>query len=168
MHLRDRCGGQRLPVEALENGVDGLAVGGLQDRDGLFRRERRYRVLQFRQLVGDVRRQQVAARRNRLAELDEDRAQLFQCEANALASRGAAVAAPWREVEEKAQRAQQVRRGDELIEAVLDQDPLDADQPEEGLAPHHRVWSRSRLTLAASRSTSSRSSLTRFENCSTS
>jgi hypothetical protein len=101
MHLCDRRGRQWLAVEASENRVDGFSVGGLQYRDGLFRGKRRHGVLQLGQLIGDVRRQQVAARRNRLAELDEYRPEFLEREADALALRCAAVPAPRREIEEK-------------------------------------------------------------------
>ena len=49
--------------------------------------ERRDAVLQQRQFVGDVRRHQVAARRQDLPELDEDRPELLQRQAQARAAR---------------------------------------------------------------------------------
>ena len=52
-----------------------------------FRRERRYAILQFRQLVGDIEWQQVAARGQHLAELDENRPQRFKRLAQAFATR---------------------------------------------------------------------------------
>jgi hypothetical protein len=50
-------------------------------------RKRRHLVLQLRQLVGDVLGQQVAARRQHLAELDEHGPEFFQGTAQALAAR---------------------------------------------------------------------------------
>ena len=67
----------------LKTCVDRLAVDARQRRDHLFGRERRHAVLQLGELVGDVERQQVAPRREHLAELDEDRPQLLQGEAQA-------------------------------------------------------------------------------------
>jgi len=46
--------------------------------DGQIGRERRHAVLQFRQFVGDVGRHQIAPRGQHLAELDEDRPEVFQ------------------------------------------------------------------------------------------
>ena len=54
---------------------------------GLGRRERRHAVLQLGQFVGQVQRQQVAPRRQHLAELDEDRPQPLQRQAQAHAAR---------------------------------------------------------------------------------
>jgi hypothetical protein len=108
VHLRDRRGSQRLPVEALENRIDGLVVGRLEDSERLLRGKRGYRILQLRQFVRDIGRQQVAAGRDCLAELDEDRSEFLECETDALALRRAAVTAPRRQVEEKTQRPKQV------------------------------------------------------------
>ena len=78
VHLRDRGGRQRLLVEAARtvrsSGRPKLrSMAGARQRAG----KRRHLVLQLRQLVGDVGRQQVAARGQRLAELHEDRPQLL-------------------------------------------------------------------------------------------
>ena len=48
-------------------------------------------ILQLGQFVGDVRRQQIAACRQRLAELDENRSEFLECEANSCAQRFAGV-----------------------------------------------------------------------------
>ncbi len=159
VHLRDRGGGERRYVEALEHIADRLVVGRLDDLDRLLGRERRHGVLQFRQLVGDVGRQQVAARRDRLAELDEDRAEFLERQADALADRRRAVAAARRQVEQETQRPQQVRLLDDVVEAVLDQHALDRDQAKQCAAARHQSCSRRRMR-AASRSTSSRSAST--------
>ena len=54
--------------------------------------EGRHAVLQLREFVGDVGRQQVAPRREDLPELDEDRAEFLEREPQALAARAAAGA----------------------------------------------------------------------------
>jgi hypothetical protein len=56
------------------------------------RRKRRHAVLQQGQFVGDVGRQQVAPGRQHLAELDEDRPEVLQRLAQALAARRRQVA----------------------------------------------------------------------------
>ena len=92
VHLRDRGAGHRLALEAGEDRVDRPAEGALDGRDGHAGIERRHPVLQPRQFVGDVGRQQVAPGRQHLAELHEDRAQVFQRLAQALAARRAQIA----------------------------------------------------------------------------
>jgi hypothetical protein len=78
MHLRHRGGGHRAALEAGEDLVHRLAVGLLQLRDRLFGGKGRHAILQSRQFVGDVQRQQVATGGKHLAELDEDRTQVLQ------------------------------------------------------------------------------------------
>ncbi len=78
MHLRDRRGGDGVAIERLEHLVDGLPVEPVERRDDLVGRKRRHAVLQLRELVGDVERDQVAPRREHLPELDEDRAQILE------------------------------------------------------------------------------------------
>ena len=78
MDLRDRRARDRHAVEAQEDFVDRPAVDALERREHLLDRERRHAVLQLRELVGDVGRQEIAARRQHLAELDEDRPERFQ------------------------------------------------------------------------------------------
>ena len=60
---------------------NGFAVSGFQHRDGLRGREWRHLILQLGKFVGDVGRYQVAARGQHLAELDEDRPERFQRQA---------------------------------------------------------------------------------------
>ena len=114
-----------------------IAVSVVDNLDSLFGRERWDRVLQFRQLVGDVGGQQVAACRDGLAELDEDRSKLLERKANAFAEGRSAVAASRSQVEEEAQGAQQVRFLDDVIEPVLHQYALDREQAEKGTAVRH-------------------------------
>ncbi|MCY1205597.1 hypothetical protein D9M72_171490 [compost metagenome] len=81
--LGHRGRGQRLDVEAGEHLADPGAQLFLDTRDGLLRGERRYLVLQAGQFIGDIGRHQVAASGEQLAELDEDRAEVFQRQAQA-------------------------------------------------------------------------------------
>ncbi len=62
MHLGHRGRGHRGALEVGEDLVHRLAVGLLQLGDGQFRGKGRHAILQARQFVGDVQRQQVAAR----------------------------------------------------------------------------------------------------------
>ena len=132
MHLRNGGRGERRLLEAREHQRQRAAVGALD----LLPRERagkgRHAVLQLRELVGDVGRQQVAARGDRLAELHEDRAELFEREAQPLAAahRPAALEPhPWGEKEQEAQRPVEVRGAHVVVQAVLEQHALDLDEP---------------------------------------
>ena len=83
VHLRHRRRGQGLDVEAAEHLADLLAQLFFDQRHRLLRIERRHAVLQQHQLVGDVFGQQVAAGGEDLPELDEDRPQILQRQAQA-------------------------------------------------------------------------------------
>jgi hypothetical protein len=78
VHLRDRRRRQRAPVERREQPVGRLAQFTIDDREHLRRRQRLDVVLQTRQLERDRRGDQVGARRQQLAELDEDAARFLQ------------------------------------------------------------------------------------------
>ena len=84
VYLRDGRRGERRGIELLEYLFHRLPVGAPDELARDVSREGRHAVLQFRQLIGDVRRQQVTARRHGLAELDENRSQLFEREAQPL------------------------------------------------------------------------------------
>lgn len=58
-----------------------LAVSGLDLRLNRFKREGRDAILEPGEFIGDVRRQEVAAGRQNLAEFDENRPQRFECQA---------------------------------------------------------------------------------------
>ena len=90
--LRDRRARGGRPVELREHLVHRLAVAAVQRRDHLLGRERRHRVLQLRELVRDVRRQEVAPRRQHLAELHEDRPERLEREPQAHRARSRQVA----------------------------------------------------------------------------
>ncbi len=76
--LRHRCARHRLRVELLEYLGDRLAERALDLGDGELSRKRRHLVLELGQLVGEVGGQQIAARREHLSELDEDRSESFE------------------------------------------------------------------------------------------
>ena len=141
MHLRDRGRGERGVLEAREHFGERPAVGALQTRARHRGRERRHPVLQLRELIGDVRRQQVATGRDRLAELDENRAQLDQRQAQVRPARAGAAARrpdPRGQQQQQAQRPVQMRGPHQLIEPMPQQHPLDAHQAHKDPQPHDR------------------------------
>ena len=157
MDLRNGCGGQRRRFEGAEDLAERLAEGFLDHGDGDCAGEGRHPILQFRQFIGDVDRQQIAPRRQRLAEFHENRAQLLERQAQPLAARAADAAlepGPRREIEEIAQRPVQMGGAHEIIEPVPDQRPLDLQQPGEHPQLHQRALARcsSRVRRASIRS----------------
>jgi hypothetical protein len=86
VHLADRRGGDRLAVELEEEALDREAEVVLDDALDLLVREGAYVVLQAAELGDDVRRQDVRAHREQLAELDEGRAELVEELAEVLAA----------------------------------------------------------------------------------
>ena len=95
VHLRDRSRRQRRVVEARVAARRSARRARVSiDRARLAVRERRDAILQQRQLVGDVGRHQVAARRQDLPELDEDRPELGQRQSRSRAPRGSAAMSP--------------------------------------------------------------------------
>jgi hypothetical protein len=101
--------------------------------------ERRDPVLQLRQLIGDVDGQQVAARRQGLAEFHEDRPELLEREPQPLAARDAGAAlkpGPRRQIEQEPQRPVQMRRAHEIVEAVPNQRALDLQQAADDAQAH--------------------------------
>ena len=131
VHLRDRRGRERLFVELREHLFGGAAVRSLDDRARDAAVERRHAILELREFVGDVDRQQIAPRGQRLAELHEDRPQLLERETQAFAARRVAAAhrpGPRRQQEQEAQRPVQVGGAHELVEPVTHQHPLDLDE----------------------------------------
>jgi len=95
VHLGDGGRRQRRLIEVREHLAQGSGIGALEALPGHAARERRHPVLQFDQLIGDVRRQEVTTGRDRLTELDEDRSELDQRPAQILAARaGVAPRAP--------------------------------------------------------------------------
>ena len=80
VHLRQGGGGEGLFIERGENLSDGFAGARLDTRDRGLCRKGRHAVLELREFVGEIRRQQVAPGGEDLAELDEDRAEILDCE----------------------------------------------------------------------------------------
>jgi hypothetical protein len=130
MHLGHRSRRERLVLEAGEAVVDRHAERLLDQRHRRRRIEWRHMVLQQNQLVGDLRWQQIAADRDRLAELDEQRAELLECEADALAERPLAPATERQQPIQPAERPEQVGGSHDLVEPVAYQRSLDRHQPE--------------------------------------
>jgi hypothetical protein len=84
--LADRRGGERRPVELDEEALDRLPELFLDHTLDVFVGEGTHVVLQAAELGDDVRREDVGAHREQLAELDEGRAQLVEELAEVLAS----------------------------------------------------------------------------------
>ncbi|MCY1528890.1 hypothetical protein D9M68_640120 [compost metagenome] len=129
VYLGDRGGGQRLAVEAREQAGDLGAELFLDQRHRVLGIERRHLVLEEGQLVGDVRRQQVAAGRQQLAELDEDRPEVLQRQAQAFAARQvqlpARQPAPGQQEARGGQPPGQRQGEQQVVEAVADDHALD-------------------------------------------
>ena len=78
MHLRDRRAGNRLSLERFQYVLDRLAIDAGERCNHQLGRERRDLILEFGELVGDVRGEQIAPGGQHLPELDEDRAEVLQ------------------------------------------------------------------------------------------
>src|SRR5690606_24104473 len=171
MHLGDRRGGERLALEMREDLGDRTVERTLEQRERDVRRERRHLVLELRELVRELGRQQVAARRHGLAELHVDRPELLEREPEPLPERPRLDRRPGQELLQPRERPEQVGVPDDLVEPVAEQRPLDAQESERQpqAAERHQVVSTSarahetrvrarRISMRASiRSTSSRS-----------
>ena len=122
---------ERRGIEAREELRDRPAERGLDARLGERAVEGRDAVLELRELVGDVGRQQVAPRRDDLAELHEDRPEVLERAPQALAARAAAARepGPGRQPEDEAQRAVEVGRAHVVVEPVAHQHAVDGEQP---------------------------------------
>ena len=125
VHLRHRRARDRRPVERPEHGVHRLPVQPREFREHLFRRERRHAVLQLGELVGDVLRQQVAPGRQHLPELDEDRPEVLEREAQPLRERRRRVAPESEGARRRPHGPEALVAGQELVEAVLERDDDD-------------------------------------------
>src|SRR5687768_636868 len=78
MHLGNRRARQGGLIKSGKERLQRLAKRALYLSHCQFRSKRRHLVLELCQLVSDVERQQVAPRRQHLAELDEDRAERLE------------------------------------------------------------------------------------------
>ena len=135
MHLRHRGARDRRAVERLEHLVDRLPEAALERRDHLFDRERRHAVLQLRELVGNVGRQQVAPRGQHLPELHEDRSQRLEGQPQPDRARLAQVAPEQHAVDPRAHRAQALVRQQDVVQPEADRDSRDAGEAQDPHAP---------------------------------
>ena len=161
VHLGDGGGGQRVAVEACEQAVGGLAEAAFHLGQRLFSGERRHFVLELGQLLPDVRRQQVLAGGEGLAELDEDRTQILQRLPDPVPACRLVPARPpggRRQPEQQARRTQQPGFVQKFVDTVPDQHPLDGKQADKKLDAIQEALSfrrsRSRASRASARSTS--------------
>ena len=131
--LGDGCRRQHLPLEHRESLGRRHAELRLDDALGFRPRKRRHPVEQLLQLVGDFVAEQVAAGGQHLAELDEDRAQRLDTQAQAHGLRLAAIAKPVERVDqpEPVKRAEKENRQHHLVEAEARRGKVDADQAEQ-------------------------------------
>src|SRR5690606_8146632 len=130
-------------LEGDEHLVEGTAERALDGGHGDGWGEGGNAVLQQRQLVGDVRRHQVAPRRQDLAELHEDRAEALQRQAQAHAA-WRVQPAPEREHAREAVQPRAIEaRQDDLVEPMAQHHPDDGEAPQE--AAHGGLRSGSRL-----------------------
>ena len=131
MHLRHRGAGNGDRVELREHFPFRPAVGARERRVCKFRRERRHLVLQPRKFVGNVGRQEVAARGQQLAEFDEYRAQRFECQPQPHRARRFQPAPEQQKCEQPAQRAHALMAEDEFVEPEAQADGDDFRETEQ-------------------------------------
>jgi len=130
MDLRDRRGGNRLVVEAGEDGRERLAKLGLDDAAGDRAGKGRQAVLQLRHVGGEFLAEQIGARRQQLAELDEARAERVQRGGEALTRpRGGKRVARAQQAKDGEQRQQHGDAVEHEERVVARQDQADLDQP---------------------------------------
>ena len=135
MHLGDRGRSQRRGVEAGEGLGHRPAQRLLDDLPGRIAIEGCDLVLQQGQFFGDVRRHQVAPGGQDLPELDEDRAQLLQGQAQARTARQRGHLRRRTRHERLAQAQPALRRGviEQIVQAVMQDHPADAPGPQRRL-----------------------------------
>ncbi len=120
----------KLREDRLERPAEGPLDDGARDRGG----KRRHAILQLGELLGEVGRQQVAPRREHLAELDEDRPEPLQAQAQALAARRVEAPPDGDDANEQADPGLAKARQRQLVEPVAKN--RDADDDEPGDVPH--------------------------------
>jgi hypothetical protein len=125
MHLGDGGARHGVSFEVRKECDHAVAESSLHFRNRQIGRERRNAVLQLRQLVGDVERQEVAARREHLAELDVDRAERLERFSQPLPTGfpGTAGESPDEDVSRKPRN--------ELVQPEAQADAEDAREPQE-------------------------------------
>ncbi|MNC38822.1 hypothetical protein D3C75_874490 [compost metagenome] len=148
MHLGNGSRRQRRLVEVVKQGFDGAAQARLDLASGLLSAEGGHPVLQQGQLLGDVRRQQIPAGRQHLAELDEDGAQGLEGEANAgaPAQLRLLVLEPEQAAAHQASWPGLITGGNQLVDALLQQDADDAIEALELLRGHQLTCCSSRAS----------------------
>ncbi len=120
VHLGDRRARHRNALELVEEHVDRRAQRFFDDADRDLRVERRHLVLQLREFVGDIDRQQVATRRQHLPELHEDRPETFERKAQPNAGRPVEPAAEGRDAHQEPHAAVVDAAQHHLVEAEAD------------------------------------------------
>src|SRR5690606_32049799 len=110
----------------------------LERRDGYLGRERRHLILKLRELVRERQRQEVAPNGYGLTELHVDRPELLEREPQPLAERTGLHRRPGQEPLDPRDRAEKMRSPDDLVEAVTQQRPLDAEQSKREPQPAER------------------------------
>src|SRR6478609_9063222 len=132
MDLRDRRARHRRQVERPEHVAQRSPEDARDRRFGLVRGKRRHAILQERELVRDVGRQQVAPRRQHLPELDEDRPEVFERTSQADTTRQRQIAPEQRGSYDGPERAHTRMAKGEVVETVpqrYDDDPEEPTQP---------------------------------------
>ena len=163
MHLGDGGRRQWRLVEVVKQGLDGATQAQL---DLLARRlttEGGHPVLQQSQLFGDIRRQQVAAGREHLAELDEDGAKGLEGETDAgtTAEFRLLVLEPEQGTTGQTTRPGLIAGGHQFVDALLQQDGDDAIEAFELLRGHQ-------VTCCSKRASRSSTALSCWASTSTS
>ena len=136
MHLRNRGAGDCGRIEFCKYLVDGLAIGALERGQHKLRRERRHLVLQFGEFVGDIRRQQIAPRRQHLTEFDEDRTERLQRKAQPHCAWRVKLAPEQQRLEHGTQAAHTFVAEKELVEAEVH---ADADNFRQSKQTHNSI-----------------------------
>ncbi|MCW0450641.1 hypothetical protein NB706_003475 [Xanthomonas sacchari] len=160
VHLRDRGRGQRFGVEGRERHRDRPPQRLFHDAPRRLAVERAHPVLQQGQFLGHVRRHQVTPGGEDLPELDEDRPQVLQRQAQPGAARLRSDVGAGARHERLGQAQPALGRGavEQVVQAIAQDHPADAAGAEHRLhAPRSGC---SRATRAARRSMSSRSTST--------
>jgi hypothetical protein len=136
VHLRDGRAGDGRQVERLEYFRERPAEHPDDRRLDLVRRKWWDAVLQERQLVCDVGRQQIAPRRQHLPELDEDRTEILECTAQAYAARRREIAPEEDRSHDRTQRSDTRVPERKIVETVPERNH---DDPEEPTQAHARI-----------------------------
>jgi hypothetical protein len=130
MDLGDRGAGHRRRIEFGKDLARRPAIGLLDLRQGERRRERRHAVLQLREFVGEVGRQQIATSGHHLPELDEDRPQRLEREAQTDRRRGIEASPEMHDARDSRQPAAGLVFENHLVDAVAARNTEDFGEAE--------------------------------------